>query len=397
MNTLNSLSRKYRAVHSPVFWIAAHGTSDDEPVMPDIPAQIKGFTDIQKHTVAWEAKITYTTRQGPPANTAPIPLSDVFTFSKAGGQFPSSSEIFVKDSNTVVMGGKLILTAKIRVDGKWVTGISKEIQILAKNPEVAKADAWLVMDGMTLTIPAVDATSSDTTMQIPACTLTDWIRAIARQESEGTMWQFIGTGERLDKFSVVGEPRMNHGGDGGMGMMQITNNITLGTGSLPDVARFQVLWDWTNNVGRGIKTFREKIAIAQNFSNAVRTSFWFTNALTETNTYRHLYLNEPILDAIYVTDLTMEELVEDAVRGYNGYGKWEGSFFELYEHEWRLHNGYNPFAEFPYLYTEHERVLPDGRRVADAIWERVPWQERSTISRRDYVNQVRRKKQDTCP
>ncbi len=399
------------------FWISANSANSDGPVMPEIPAKVKGISDIQNRNVTWEAQVFYNTGQWASKN-----LWDSFSSISRGDRFPVASQIFTDGTNPVMRGGTIRLTVKIKSSsGKEVIGgLAKgplEIHVFARNPGVAKADEWLSMDGLTLNVPPVEANSSTTTMSIPGCTLTDWIRAIARQESVNTMRQFIEADETRRKFWVVGEPRMNYGsinsagkklgGDGGMGMMQITNNNSdPSTGGYSNITRFNLLWDWSKNADRGMTMFAIFVSSAKNLASHVRTSPVFNDILNQTNAYRFL-TGLPNLDAIYVRDLTMDEIIREAVRGYNGYGPLHWGFYPfLYpnqpEHEYRLKNafiGWGP--NLPFLYTTNERVLPqpDGRRIADAIWETVPADERAVSGEPDYVNKVFAKKQlltSTC-
>jgi hypothetical protein len=199
----------------------------------------------------------------------------------------------------------------------------------------------------------------------------------------------------------------------------------------------QHLWDWRENVDKGKAILLEKLDAARRHVREQRHAA--SMYLADTNRFRKSRgLSE--LHHIHVPDLTEEWLVEDAVRGYNG---WAGGLHEFRLRQtpvsrWpslaqaavdtmRIEEGQVPAgARFamqmqelearmrrlgasvddalvldprpaPYsfemvayaLATENER--PEGAGlVADAVWERVPVRERPTrFGEPDYVEKVR--------
>ncbi|RMD63665.1 hypothetical protein D6833_05390 [Candidatus Parcubacteria bacterium] len=95
-------------------------------------------------------------------------------------------------------------------------------------------------------------------------------------------------------------------------------------------------------------------------------------------------------------------LVEDAVRGYNGWPPSTSNYpgqFGLRWHEFWLKT---QTVDIPnvgtrvILVVENERRDASDRLVADAIWQRIPANKRPPVGDTNYVEHVR-SKDPTCP
>src|SRR6202040_80497 len=95
---------------------------------------------------------------------------------------------------------------------------------------------------------------------------------------------------------------------GRVGIMQITNPLP----SLDEV------WNWQANVRRGIAIFNGKRRDAEHYPSLVRHSQGFTRLVERFNVERHRR-GLPHL-RIELPDFTPEQVEEDMVRAYNGYG-----------------------------------------------------------------------------
>jgi hypothetical protein len=169
-------------------------------------------------------------------------------------------------------------------------------------------------------------------------------------------------------------------------MMQITSPA-------PTAAQ---LWDWTTNVDKGTALFAEKVSGARAYPGQVRSSSGFTNIVNRTNQWRQSQGRPPLVQVI-VPDFQNWQIDEDAVRGYNGWpnpDRQRGQF-GLPWHEFRLQTQMvNGTVEI--LVVQNERTDSSGRLVADAVWIRVPVNERPPVGDRNYVENVRNKLA-TCP
>jgi hypothetical protein len=332
------------------------------PRMPSLnaSAQIAGLQPdpTAKTNFYWTITISYTTRQ----RNSRL-LTETFKANQIGGQLPST--IF----GTAIRGGDV----KIKVEAILSNG--QKLSAEVEGPVIRAGDN-----------PAKEFIRSR--LNTGDAEETSWLQRIACQES-GQQQFFLGDTDRA-KYSYKGEPLMNKGGDGGAGIMQITK-----TNRLPDGPRLAELWDWRANVDEGKRTFADKISGAWGYPNRVSRSSGFKNTVNLTNQWRRSQGLQP-LQNIFVPAFTREQVLEDAVRGYNG---WAGKDqFGLELHEFRLKtrmvkiNG----VDQRILEVTNERRL-GSRLVADAIWERVPASERpQTIGDPNYVEKVRSLDPITC-
>jgi hypothetical protein len=343
-----------------------------EPMMPQIAASAKitGVTPDPTPTTNfdWTVDIRYKTRQQTPRT-----LTDLFSAAQVrGGQFPQN--IF----DVRVRGGDITLSAFAQIVQGSVSNTKEGPIIRGENP--LKSDI-------------------QTRLNNGDAEQTGWLRKIACQESGQA--QFVPTTATPSGYRYPGEPLMSSDGFGGAGIMQIT---------VPQPT-FAELWDWRANVDKGKQIFAEKVSGARAYPGDVRTDGDFTTMVNRTNQWRQSQWLEP-LEQIIVPDFgwyNVEEpsgtrmlrnlLVEDAVRGYNGWApKAPAGQFGLGTHEFRLKtrpveiiiNGQRQTV--PILEVENEFRTLTGLR-AYAIWIRVPLNERGF---NNYVENVRNQP-PTCP
>jgi len=325
------------------------------PRMPSLnaSAQITGLQPdpTAKTNFYWTITLSYNTRQ----RNSRL-LTETFKANQIGGQLPST--IF----GTAIRGGAVM----IKVEATLPNG--QKLSAEVEGPMIRASD--------NPTKEHIQARLKTTNTEE-----TTWLQKIACLES-GQEQFFLGDTDQA-KYSYKGEPLMNKGGDGGAGIMQITK-----TNRLPDGPGLAELWDWRANVDEGKRTFADKISGAWGYPNRVSRSSGFKNTVNLTNQWRRSQGLRP-LQNIFVPAFTREQVLEDAVRGYNG---WAGEDpFGLRElHEFRLKtrmvkiNG----VDQRILEVTNERRL-GSRLVADAIWERVLARERPKVGDPNYVENVR--------
>ncbi|MEO0248606.1 MAG: hypothetical protein ABIN58_03475, partial [candidate division WOR-3 bacterium] len=218
----------------------------------------------------------------------------------------------------------------------------------------------------------------------------DWLKKIAWQES---CQEQFATADNFSRYQYRGEPKMNRGGDGGAGIMQITKTTPLPNG--PSSAE---LWDWRANVDEGKAKFDEGKSTATNFPGRVRQHPGFTQTLVNnTNTWRQQNNMQPFTE-IRVPAFTRDQLLEDAVRAFNGFGDKTDPLFPKVGTIPAL-----PLHEFTLMTQKVEIRGPDGSPqevlvltitdlgggIAQAQWMRVAVGDRGSAGDPNYVENVR--------
>lgn len=339
------------------------------PQMPDIPA-VLSYSYQTGDIVEWKAVVSYTMprnaskgdislRESFPTN----PLVDPWT-AGVGRKFPQGLLAFLTSGDQLIRGGKLELTARIKRAGKIlkVSATVTGIKIIGQNPARASVDANLAHGSSTL--------SSGITLS--GSEITRWLKAIARIETHNTLSQFATVTIPNERYSILGDPFMNHAGDGGMGIMQITRDSRLALG-----LRWDFLWNWDKNIAQGKIIFDGTIGTASRYSSAIRTqSASFIQAIQRINAWR-VSLHQPTL-RVNVPEFTARQVMEDAARGYNGFAEksprpnWQFGIGGL--HEFRVQTHDEPGIGMV-LDLQNEGPDPQnpGGLVADVTWIRVLW------------------------
>ena len=292
-----------------------------------------------------------------------------------------------------ILGGDLQITATANVNAKEVTGTtSPTLAIHGTNPQ--RTSIHSRVDA------AVDVRSFS---GLAGGDVKDTLKRMACQES--TQKQFTGardggTGPVLVSF------------DNGVGIFQLTSGDPLAT--KPSIA-----FDWRSNVDDGASVFSSKVKVSKSYSASLRKNAAYKRFISETiNQGRCMGGFQPVgLPAVpknpadtYIdrclaslTDIptdapaadftasgllganVVDMLLEDGVRGYNGYGG--NKLYGVALREFR------PDSDF--LLTLPDNSLPT-LSTNTSIWQRVPVSERGTAGDPDYVGKVTLK-QPTCP
>jgi hypothetical protein len=386
------------------------GVTPFMPMLPDNPETSVRITGVSPDPTAnttfhWEAEVVYNTRQNPSYRRVVKWSGDV-----QGGRLPldffSNHVGTIEDGRLVpVAGGEVTFKVSATVNGQSLTRTFEGPRILVQDNPSKVAVQLALNNG--------DAEQ------------TEWLQKIACQESRVAQGGCPGaTGQRqfvlpdqtnssccANLRQCPGEPVSAMNGDGGFGIMQITNPKTVP----PDSAN---LWYWLANVQEGQNRFRTALGAAQRYPGRVRDSIDFNTIwVNETNRWRQSQ-NMELLDEIIVLDFGWYNvvepdgtrnrlrnlLVEDAVRCFNGCPNPLNNVgqFGLNWHEFRLRTETvqinlpdGTTQQLRILSVENERVQ-GGRRVADAIWERIPVNSRPATGDPNYVERVRGR-DPTCP
>lgn len=171
--------------------------------------------------------------------------------------------------------------------------------------------------------------------------------------------------------------------DDGVGIFQITL-----TNNCPNPFNdcHQVFFDWRANVAEGIANFRSKVGPARRYPGALRgPSSTYAEFIRSTiNPMRRAQGLRPLpgipappfSTGGLLGDAPPNQLLEDAVRGVNGFA---GTLFGLVLHE------FAPDTDF--LLQVPNAELP-GLNTDSRVWRRVPAAERPNSGDRDYVANV---------
>jgi len=151
----------------------------------------------------------------------------------------------------------------------------------------------------------------------------------------------------------------------------------VGIMQVPDPTPDQI-WDWKENVKRGIEIFKERESAAKKYVETVRGSDAFNTLVSNFHERRQQQGLAPIL--VELPDFEDWQLEMDAIRGYNG---WNGTDrFGLELHEFRVAVEQSNGDEV-LVVTD----ISDGS--GKAVWERVPVTDRPAhIGNPNYVEEV---------
>jgi hypothetical protein len=281
-------------------------------------------------------------------------------------------------NKTCVAGGNLLFEVRATVNGQELMA-SKEGPIIlsSDNPTKPVIQNWI--SGGRLADEA------------------DWLKKIACQESNQIQFALA---DEHSQYQYMGEPKMNRGGDGGAGIMQITK-----TGELPNGPSPAELWDWRANVDAGKLKFDDGKSAATNFPTAVSRHPGFNQTLfNNTNTWRQQHNMQPFTN-IRVPDFTRVQILEDAVRAFNGYGDNDPLFPTIRDANGNIIARALPRHEFT-LVTQNVGTVTNpvyilvvtdlGGGKAEAQWRRVAVSERDPSGDPNFVENVRGK-MPTCP
>jgi len=158
---------------------------------------------------------------------------------------------------------------------------------------------------------------------------------------------------------------------------------------------FAEMWDWRANVDKGKRKFDEALSAAINHPENFRTNQGFQDLVNNTNRWRQQSGLAPF-QSVRVPGFTQQQINEDAVRGYNGYGKRDPLTRDpsLWLHEFTL------TTSWVTIDGQQVRILEVrdlGGGIGEAQWRRVEPPERpQTVGDPNYIENVRKQK-PWCP
>lgn len=128
------------------------------------------------------------------------------------------------------------------------------------------------------------------------------------------------------------------------------------------------VWNWRENVKKGIDRLNEKVLQAEEYPGQVRSSIEF-QALVEAFNQKRISEGKPAID-VQLPPFDKEQLIRDAIRGYDGWD--DAGQFGLGLHEYRV------------------PTIQDGSLKVDETTGKVDWELVTTRSagNLDYVDDV---------
>lgn len=264
-----------------------------EPTMPTITAnvQINGSDqNLATTQVQWTAQIDF--------SDPPIDTSTTFTATAAGGSITFDKTVW----GDKFRGGDLTLSAAATVDGQQISATLSGLTIAGQNPDTKTVLLHLAKQQPPRSWPT---NTSYSYAQV--------LDAILDQETQGPPTpQNAGVALHYDQFNSSGMPIISVV-DSGVGLMQITPPKGANIADPNDV------WNWEANLDGGIAIFNSKLTSARTYVHFLR------DELNQPNTP----LYEAVLNAeqadgydgltISIPPMTPDEMVLDAIRGYNGF------------------------------------------------------------------------------
>jgi hypothetical protein len=277
---------------------------DETPIMPVIKATAKVVNvnpdPTATTTFTWSVQLTI--NRGNP-NLCPGPLVDYSndivqnTTTKGTGVFTLTLV-----HPAAFRGGKLALTAKATVNGTQLTGTTPtDLVIYGTNP-------------LRLTIQSYSDSLVPTTGfgDLQAVDIQDALKRVACRESDQLQFRAAADGG-------TGFPLLSC--DRGAGIFQITSGD-------PTVNAPNVLFNWQTNTASGESIFKNKAQTAKQYPGLLRSKMLYHDYITNTVNPARMNAGLKAIAGFPAPRFTSsgtigstptDQLLEDAVRGYNGY------------------------------------------------------------------------------
>ena len=324
---------------------------DATPMMPNISAtaEIIGLLPdpTPTTTFTWNVDLGIGKGNGSVVSLNQYIVQDVLT---TGSQV---FELGLLDENAV-LGGNLILNASALVNGELLEGQSTALAINGTNPQVSDVQN------------AIDSDVVGGIFHGDSADYRDALKRIACKESGQRQFNGNangGIGPALVRF------------DGGVGIFQI---VKAGTAAQPyDPFRDPtVIFNWKANVKEGIAVLQEKNGMALYYPGQLRGSSAYQDYIKNNINKRRTAKGLDPLPAPPAPDFSEtgligssppNQLLEDSVRGYNGY--WGPHRFGLPLHEFMPNEAV--------LLTAADSELPHLPGNPN-VWLRVPAAERGS-------------------
>ncbi|MEN3368228.1 MAG: hypothetical protein V7609_371 [Verrucomicrobiota bacterium] len=280
---------------------------DASPKMPEIKARarVAGILPDPTATTRFQWEATLATHDGK-GNTIDLSSSIIQNQTTTGETLLTLS--FTPGS--VFRGGNLVLKVRATVAGKELIGQTPtDLVILGTNPMRANIQRY------------IDAAAADGFFGVSGANVADTLKRIATRESIGQ--------RQFDESRDGGVGDTLVAPDNGVGIFQITKTTKCPNGPFADTKCLNTVFDWQENINIAVANFKEKLNVAKNYpGNLEKNSVFIDYINSFINPARVAKGLKPI-DKILVPSLTTigiigssepNQLLEDAVRGYNGYG-----------------------------------------------------------------------------
>ena len=267
------------------------------------------------------------------------------------------------NDSSAFRGGNLKLKATATVNGNSLTGETPAgLKIVGTNPQRTMFQGY------------IDQANVAMGHGLSRADVQDVLKRMACHESIGQR-QFNAVAN-----GGIGPALIS--GDDGVGLFQITNSPCDPFRSCRDV-----MFSWQANADAGIRAFREKVGIAVGYPGRVRRNQQYQDFVENTiNPQREAAGRRPLSGAPapgWTTDGVIganppNQLLEDSVRGYNGFAGTNQFGLPLHE--------FTPDTVFLLNATDQDlRGINNDSRV----WRRVPAAERPAVGAPNYFNLVR--------
>lgn len=350
---------------SPALWVNRDPKNNGRPTMSNVALGAAFSPDPNgltwKATYDWTATFTYVFKRsgdkgGNIILTEPFPKNSAQGHqSEKGGQSPDS---LYEDSSQKVLVRGGTLEVQVKAEGQTAIRDQKHnsaIKVFGQNPTSCDI-AHLVSE-----------LDPDTTHQA-------WLLKIADLESHGGK-QF--SEHSVGTYNIKDEPLVNDGGDGGMGIFQITPHK-----AISDLRRWDLLWNWAKNVEAGVQLLQDKIKEVTGLKFPEKVRSWANReGLAQLNAYRKAQNLQPFakVEIPDYPDPTTYNL-EDAIRYFNGFGSKDPATW-LDKHEF-FPAMVETHESFPYAYAD--------RTYTKRIWnkEKKKWEIVDVVTIVEIVSRI---------
>ena len=285
---------------------------------------------------------------------------------------------------TIIVGGKLTLKASATTaDGTTLTGQTPSNLMIRGTPGTPAQGDLLAYIAASVSKGISSLSGSD---------VADALERIACQESGQV------------QFNNLGDPKVSP--DNGVGVFQITKTTKCGDGAFDssDAGCVNAIFSWKVNVDRAVDNFTEKVKASKNYpdnlaNNAVYQDYIksFINPARAKNKLGPIDpTGVPKLAAVGILGTTdpatgvPNQLLEDAIRGYNGYGAGTLILHQNYDTGMYIHE-FVPDENF--LLTIPDADLKSLQKNP-RFWTRFPAGSRQGPGDHKYIGNVTAKTPD---
>jgi hypothetical protein len=403
---------------SPELWINADEKNGGSPTMKNVVLQAafnpdpKGLS--KKATYDWNAKVTYVFKRRPNCGgSKSLPPDDFPKMLPLGHRIGNgwSPRTLFQDGkgHDVICGGNM--EVEVKSQGQIGTRTSKDhnsIHVMGENPTICNLAQF---------IGQIE----------PNERIQKWLKKIAGFESSGMQFNTITKNRdkhgnlRSEKniYNYKGDPVLNDGGDGGMGIFQIT------IAKLDPEERKKLLWNWEYNVIKGDIMFNDMFKWVKKYNFPSRVRKWANNeGLKNINSYRKAVGLTPFVKIVVNDYPDYEEFnIENAVRCFNAIGSKDRDTnllpfeyfppishfdqdFKCYRSEIITNFGLNKNGDWDSWSSRGEhriwsylKVTPSKTDPSVGImndWVHYPWQLREHVGDKNYYNDVNNNKKIKC-